>query len=152
MIIKPHHLAEAHRLIIILLIISPVLVPPVMIHAPVVLAACSKPWWQTRRSFGWRSKFAMPPWTEMTSLGSSSDHCCCSRCIMRSGRVSHDSRMYWHNTITSPSRITSDRSNLVIGEIASFLFARWQLQFVIAMLWCWGSTPNLPFPLWASNY
>ena len=74
---------------------SPVLVPPVMIQAPVVLAACSRPWWQTRLSFGCRSKLAMPPWTEMTSLGSSRDHCCCSRCKIRSGRVSHDSRMYW---------------------------------------------------------
>ena len=75
----------------------PVFVPPVMIQAPVVLAACSRPWWQTRFSFGCRSKLAMPPWTEMTSLGSSRDHCCWRRCMMRSGRVSHDNRMYCHN-------------------------------------------------------
>ena len=69
-----------------------------IIHAPVVLAACSSPWWQTRRSFGCRSKLAMPPWTEMTSLGNSSNHWRCSSCSIRSGRVSHDRRMYYTHT------------------------------------------------------
>lgn len=53
----------------------PVLVPPVMIQAPVVFAAFRRPFRNTRLSLGWRSKLRIPPWTVMRSLGSSSPQC-----------------------------------------------------------------------------
>lgn len=74
---------------------SPVLTPPVNIHAPVVMAALIRPFPKTCLSFGWSSKFCRPPWTEMRSLGSSNCHSLVIRCKRRSGFVSKDTRTYW---------------------------------------------------------
>lgn len=53
---------------------APVLTPPVKIQAPVVTAALISPFPKTCFSLGGRSKFCRPPWTEMSSVGSSSCH------------------------------------------------------------------------------
>jgi len=71
---------------------SPVLVPPVNIQAPVDLAASRRPFPRTFLSFGCSSKFALPPWTVMRSLGSSRFHSLVSSCRMSSGRESWLSR------------------------------------------------------------
>lgn len=58
----------------------PVLVPPVIIQAPVVLAAFRRPFLNTRFSFGCRSKFRIPPCTVINSFGRSRLQWFCRSC------------------------------------------------------------------------
>lgn len=69
-------------------LVLPVLTPPVNIQAPVVMAALMSPLPKTCLSLGCNSKFWRPPWTEMSSLGSSSCHSLVIRWSSRSGLVS----------------------------------------------------------------
>lgn len=78
----------------IIRIFLPVFVPPVNIQAPVDLAAFSKPFRSTFFNLGWSSKFALPPWIEMSSLGSSRPHSLVISCIRWSGLVSWATLMY----------------------------------------------------------
>lgn len=68
--------------------VTPVLVPPVNIQAPVVRAALSNPLRSTFLSFGCSSKLALPPCTVMSSFGSSRFHSRVKSCRRSSGRVS----------------------------------------------------------------
>lgn len=61
----------------------PVLMPSVIIHAPVVSAALTRPWLKISLSLEGILKLWMPPWTEITSFGSSIFHSFnikCNRC------------------------------------------------------------------------
>lgn len=66
----------------------PVFVPPVNIHAPVVLAAFNKPLRKTFFKFGWSSKFDRPPCTVINNLGNPKFHSRHNSCTIGSGRVS----------------------------------------------------------------
>jgi hypothetical protein len=52
----------------------PELMPSVIIHAPVVSEALTKPWLKVSLSLEGILKFWRPPWTEITSFGSSIFH------------------------------------------------------------------------------
>lgn len=86
---------------------SPVLVPPVKIQAPVVLAALSKPLRSTFLSLGCSSKFALPPCTVIRSLGSSRLHSRVKSCSISSGLVSYASRTYCNTKNTTCQFIIS---------------------------------------------
>ena len=62
---------------------------------PVVLAVRRRPLPMRRLSLEFNSKLALPPWTEMTSLGSSMPHSRVSSCMIESERLSKPSRMNW---------------------------------------------------------
>lgn len=66
----------------------PVLMPSVIIHAPVVSAALTKPWLKISLSFEGILKFWIPPWTEITSFGSSIFHSFNIKCNRWSNFVS----------------------------------------------------------------
>lgn len=51
---------------------------------------------QTFLSFGWSSKFALPPCTVIRSFGSSKFHSRVKSCTNNSGRVSYDKRTYYN--------------------------------------------------------
>ena len=73
---------------------SPVLMPSVNIQAPVVSAARMSPLQKACDTLGGRGKFSAPPWTEITSLGSSICHSLSIRCVSCSALVLHDSLTY----------------------------------------------------------
>lgn len=75
--------------------ILPVFVPPVNIHAPVDRAAFKRPFLRTFFSLGCSSKFALPPWIDMRSLGSSKFHSRVINCMRCSGLVSCATLIYW---------------------------------------------------------
>ena len=80
----------------------PVLVPPVTIQAPAVFAAFKRPFRKTRFSLGWRSKFKMPPWTVISSLGKSSPQNFCNSSKIFSGLLSKLlKRTYWNKNFKS---------------------------------------------------
>ena len=66
----------------------PVLMPSVIIHAPVVSAALAKPWLKISLSLEGIWKFWMPPWTEITSFGNSIFHSFSIKCNRWSNFVS----------------------------------------------------------------
>lgn len=66
----------------------PVSMPSVIIHAPVVSAALTKPWLKTSLSLEGILKFWMPPWTDITSFGSSIFHSFSIKCNKCSNFVS----------------------------------------------------------------
>ena len=88
----------------------PVFVPPVRIHAPVVFEALRRPLRKTLLSLGWRSKLAMPPCTEMRSLGSSRHQCFCRSWRIISGLVSWATRTYCKRIIMYYQEIYTRRT------------------------------------------
>lgn len=78
--------------------IAPVLVPPVKIQAPVVLAALSNPFLSTFFKVGWSSKLVRPPWMVIKSFGNPNFHSRQSNCTINSGRVSYASLKNWKKT------------------------------------------------------
>lgn len=74
--------------------LSPVFIPLVIIHAPVVLAAFNKPDLNTLASLGCKLKFAIPPCTVMTSLGLGKSQTSSNKCKISAGSESKLSRTY----------------------------------------------------------
>lgn len=101
--------------------ITPVFVPPVKIHAPVVFAAFSKPLRKTFLSFGCNSKLALPPCTVIRSFGSSKLHSLVNSCRIISGLVSYARRTYCNNGNTQAAlnfTIKTNTQNTVVQWLA----------------------------------
>ena len=76
-------------------LLTPVLVPPVKIQAPVVLAAFKRPLRSDLLIRGCSSKLAFPPVVVISNLGLSRHHSRNKRLRTSSGFVSYANRMYW---------------------------------------------------------
>ena len=84
--------------------LTPVFVPPVKIHAPVVLAAFKRPRLSDLLILGCNSKLALPPVVVISNLGRSKHHSRNSRLNTSSGLVSKDRRMYWALLVCAPRK------------------------------------------------
>ena len=83
---------------------TPVFVPPVKIHAPVVFAAFKSPRLNDLLIRGCNSKLALPPVVVISNLGLSRHHSRNSRLSTSSGLVSKDRRMYWALFVWAPRK------------------------------------------------
>lgn len=77
----------------------PEFMPSVIIHAPVVSAALTRPWLKASLRLEDILKFWIPPWTEITSFGSSIFHSFNIKCNRCSEFVSQEVLMYWKDSI-----------------------------------------------------
>ena len=85
-------------------LLTPVLVPPVKIHAPVVFAAFKRPRLSDLLIRGCNSKLALPPVVVISNLGRSKHHSRKSKLSTNSGLVSKDKRMYWALLVWAPRK------------------------------------------------
>ena len=87
-------------------LLTPVLVPPVRIQAPVVFAAFKRPLRRDLLMRGWRSKLALPPVVVINNFGLSKHHSLSNKLKTSSGFVSKAKRMYWALFVWVPRKST----------------------------------------------
>ena len=92
-------------------LLTPVLVPPVRIQAPVVFAAFKRPLRRDLLMRGWRSKLALPPVVVINNLGLSKHHSLSNKLKTSSGFVSKAKRMYWALFVWVPRKSTQLHEN-----------------------------------------